>query len=95
MKLGAALVLLAACRGEPASDTRCTIRVHEQQGILVDGVKHTAEEAVALCKKTAGAVVEADDGVAWDELRAALQATRTKIYVRGVLWDGSAAPTNH
>ena len=27
----------------------------------------------------------------WDELRAALQAVGVKIYIRGQLWDGSAA----
>lgn len=90
MKSRAALVLLVACRGEPSSETRCTIRI-DKQGVRVDGVRHTNDEAVALCRRTAGAMVEVEDGASWDELRAALQATRTKIYVRGVLWDGEHA----
>lgn len=73
-----------------AGPQRCTIRV-EADGILVNGVKKTRDEAVELCSKTEGAMVtvtgEARQGD-WDELRAALQATGTKIYIRGQLWDG-------
>jgi len=75
-----------------AGPQRCTVRV-SAEGILVDGAKKTRDEAVELCKKTEGAMVtvtgDARQGD-WDELRAALQATGVKIYIRGELWDGSA-----
>jgi hypothetical protein len=75
---------------EPA---RCTIRV-AADGIFVDGAKKTRDDAVALCKKTDGAMVtvtgDARQGD-WDELRAALEAVGVKIYLRGQLWDGSSA----
>ncbi|HTL36827.1 MAG TPA: hypothetical protein VL326_27015 [Kofleriaceae bacterium] len=74
---------------------RCTVRV-SAEGIAVDGVKKSRDEAVKLCKKTEGAMVtvtgDARQGD-WDELRAALQAVGVKIYIRGELWDGSAAPS--
>jgi hypothetical protein len=74
---------------------RCTVRV-AADGIFVDGAKKTRDDAVALCKKTEGAMVtvtgDARQGD-WDELRAALQAVGVKIYIRGELWDGSNTPT--
>src|SRR3954471_11508460 len=73
---------------------RCTVRV-SGDGIFVDGAKKTRDDAVALCKKTDGAMVtvtgDARQGD-WDELRAALQAVGVKIYIRGELWDGSNSP---
>ena len=57
---------------------RCTVRV-TAEGITVDGAKKTRDEAVALCKKTDGAMVtvtgDARQGD-WDELRAALAGRR-------------------
>ncbi|HUS31421.1 MAG TPA: hypothetical protein VMZ53_23080 [Kofleriaceae bacterium] len=77
-----------------AQAQRCTVRV-SAEGIFVDGVKKTRDEAVAACKQTDGAMVtvtgDARQGD-WDELRAALQAVRVKIYIRGELWDGSNTP---
>jgi hypothetical protein len=77
-----------------AGPARCTVRVNAE-GISVDGTKATRDEAVALCKKTEGAMVtltgDARQGD-WDELRAALQAVGVKIYIRGQLWDGQAEP---
>jgi hypothetical protein len=74
-----------------AQPQRCTVRV-TAEGILVDGAKKTRDQAVAICKKTDGAMVtvtgDARQGD-WDELRAALQAVGVKIYIRGELWDGS------
>lgn len=76
-----------------AGPQRCTVRV-AADGIFVDGTKKTRDEAVAACKGTEGAMVtvtgDARQGD-WDELRAALQTTGVKIYIRGELWDGSAA----
>ena len=81
-----------ATKGSAAQ--RCTIRV-AADGIFVDGAKKSRDEAVALCKKTDGAMVtvtgDARQGD-WDELREALQAVGVKIYIRGELWDGSAQP---
>lgn len=78
-----------ATKGSAAQ--RCTIRV-AADGIFVDGAKQSRDEAVALCKKTDGAMVtvtgDARQGD-WDELREALQAVGVKIYIRGELWDGS------
>jgi hypothetical protein len=75
-----------------AGPQRCTVRV-SSEGISVDGTKKTRDEAVELCKKTEGAMVtvtgDARQGD-WDELRAALQATSVKIYIRGELWDGKS-----
>jgi hypothetical protein len=84
--------------GSAAQPQRCTVRV-SAEGIFVDGTKKKRDDAVALCKKTAGAMVtvtgDARQGD-WDELRAALQAVGVKIYIRGELWDGSnnAPPKN-
>jgi hypothetical protein len=68
---------------------RCTIRV-AADGITVDGVKKTRDEAVAACKKTEGAMVtvtgDARQGD-WDELRAALEAVGVKIFMRGQVSD--------
>lgn len=76
---------------EEVQPARCTIRV-AADGIFVDGAKKTRDEAVEVCKKTDGAMVtvtgDARQGD-WDELRAALEAVRVKIYLRGQLWDGS------
>lgn len=77
--------------GSTQEPARCTIRV-AADGIFVDGAQKTRDEAVALCKKTDGAMVtvtgDARQGD-WDELRAALEAVGVKIYLRGQLWDGS------
>ena len=79
-----------------AGPQRCTLRV-AADGIFVDGVKQTRDEAVAACQKTEGAMVtvtgDARQGD-WDELRAALQATGVKIYIRGELWDGESPATD-
>jgi hypothetical protein len=76
-----------------AGPARCTVRV-TSEGITVDGAKMTRDEAVEACKKTEAAMVtvtgDARQGD-WEELRAALQAVRVKIYIRGELWDGNAA----
>ena len=76
-----------------AGPARCTVRV-TAEGITVDGMKKTRDEAVEACQKTEGAMVtvtgDARQGD-WDELRAALQAVRVKIYIRGELWDGNAS----
>lgn len=76
--------------GSSTISARCTVRV-TSEGITVDGAKKTRDEAVEACKKTEGAMVtvtgDARQGD-WDELRAALQAVRVKIYIRGELWDG-------
>lgn len=74
-----------------AAPTRCTVRV-TNDGILVDGTKHTRDEAVEVCKKTQdGALVtvtgDAREGD-WAELRAALEAVGVKIYMRGQDYDG-------
>ncbi len=77
-----------------AGPARCTVRI-TAEGITVDGDKLSRDDAVARCKATEGAMVtvtgDARQGD-WDELRAALQAVGVKIYIRGQLWDGSAAP---
>lgn len=76
-----------------AGPARCTVRV-SAEGITVDGTKVSRDDAVAACKSSDGAMVtvtgDARQGD-WDELRAALQAVGVKIYIRGQLWDGSAA----
>lgn len=83
------LILLAACGQPQAVEQRCTVRV-ARDGIFVDGAARTRDEAVALCRKTAGATVTVEEGTApetWRELRAALQATGTKIFERGPVSD--------
>lgn len=75
-----------------AGPARCTIRV-TSEGITVDGMKKTRDEAVEACKKTEGAMVTVTGDARhgdWEELRAALQAVGVKIYIRGELWDGNA-----
>jgi hypothetical protein len=68
-----------------AGPSRCTVRV-TADGITVDGVKRSRDEAVAACKGKEGALVtvtgDARQGD-WDELRAALEAVRVKIFLRG------------
>jgi hypothetical protein len=76
-----------------AGPARCTVRV-TSEGITVDGEKKTRDEAVEACKKTEGAMVTVTGDTRqgdWDELRAALQAVGVPIYIRGQLWDGTAA----
>jgi hypothetical protein len=72
-----------------AGPLRCTVRV-SAEGITVDGVEKTRDEAVAACAKKEGAVVtvtgDARQGD-WDELRAALEAVGVKIFVRGQMGD--------
>lgn len=75
-----------------AGPARCSVRV-TSEGITVDGVKKTRDEAVEACRKTEGAMVTVTGDARhgdWEELRAALQAVRVKIYIRGELWDGNA-----
>ena len=74
--------------GEPAHDAgpkRCAIRV-DAKGISVDGKPETRAEAVSACAKTTGADVvvtgDARQGT-WDELRAALEAAKIPVFVRG------------
>jgi hypothetical protein len=80
----------SAVKVDPATQ-RCTVRV-TKDGILVDGVKKTRDEAVEACKKTGGGALVTVTGDArqgdWEELKAALEATRVKIFMRGVESDG-------
>jgi hypothetical protein len=76
---------------DPATQ-RCTVRV-TKDGILVDGVKKTRDEAVEACKKTQGGALVTVTGDArqgdWEELKAAFEAVRVKIYMRGEESDGT------
>jgi hypothetical protein len=74
-----------------AAPTRCTLRV-TKDGVLVDGVAKTRDQAVDLCKHMKDGAVVTVTGDArqgdWDELRAALEAVGVKIYMRGQESDG-------
>ena len=83
------VAVVAGCARDKADRTqaRCTLRVSADT-ILVDGTRHTRDEAVDLCKRTAGAMVTVTDDAppqTWKELRAALQAVGVTIYMRGKL----------
>lgn len=84
------VVLLLACGNDrPSTDQRCVLRVSDK-GLYVDGTPRARDEAVALCKRTAGATVILEDGAplgTWRELREALQAVGVTIYLRGPLTD--------
>jgi hypothetical protein len=57
-----------------------------ERGITVDGDAMKREQAVAVCKKRATALVELVDGVnesEWKKLRAALVAAGVAIMMRG------------
>ena len=65
-----------------AGPRRCSIFV-ASEGITVDGVKATRDEAVATCKQTTGAdVVVAGDARRgdWDDLKAALDAAKIEVF---------------
>jgi hypothetical protein len=75
---------------------RCTLRI-SAKGIFVDGDPATADQAIAKCKQTSGAVVNvADDAPAnaWPKLRSKLESARVKIYMRGVIEDHGVCTAN-
>jgi hypothetical protein len=80
-----------------AGPKRCAIFI-APEGITVDGVKMTRDEAVAACKATTGAdVIVAGDTRRgdWNDLKAALEAANIEIFKRepsGTPAAGSAAP---
>ena len=67
-----------------AGPKRCQIRVEPKQ-ILVDGAPHTRDQAVAICRHTAGADVvvtgDARHGD-WEDLRAALEAAKVDVLLK-------------
>jgi hypothetical protein len=77
-----------------AAPTRCTVRV-TKDGVVVDGVVKTRDQAVEICKRMKDGAVVTVTGDArqgdWDELRAALEAVGVKIYMRGQESDGAPA----
>lgn len=80
---------------DDAGPRRCAIVV-AAEGITVDGVKATRDEAVATCKKTTGAdVIVVGDARRgdWDDLKIALDAAKIEIFKRepaGVSLDAGA-----
>lgn len=84
------VVLLLACGNDrPSTDQRCVLRV-SAKGLYVDGTPRSHDEALSLCKRTAGATVTLEDGAPlslWRELREELQAVGVTIYLRGPLDD--------
>jgi hypothetical protein len=63
---------------------RCVVRV-SSEGITVDGKKQTKDEAVALCKKTEGALITVTGSARqgdWDDLRTALEGAGVQIFKR-------------
>lgn len=68
---------------------RCTLRV-AAKGIYADGDLMSRDQAIAMCKRTSGAVVNvADDAppTAWPELRSRLEREHITIHLRGVIDD--------
>jgi hypothetical protein len=68
---------------------RCTLRV-SQKGIYVDGDPKSRADAIAACKRTAGAVVVLEDGAPadeWKTLQAALRREGVPILMRGPMND--------
>lgn len=98
MRVGAislASLLVASCatHREPpraASDERrCTLRV-SQQGTFVDGEAMSRVDAVAFCKRTAGAMVVIEDDVLctdWEPTCSALRREGITIAMRGPVGD--------
>jgi hypothetical protein len=71
------------------SETRCTLRV-STKGILVDGDRKSRAEAVATCKRTAGAIVIIDDNAPadeWKALQTALGREGVPLLMRGPVND--------
>lgn len=68
---------------------RCTLRV-STKGIYVDGDPMSQAEAVAICKRRAGAIVVLEDAApkdAWKKLEMALRREGIAIHMRGTLND--------
>lgn len=71
------------------SEMRCTLRV-SAKGLYVDGEPKTEEEAIAICKRRAGAMVVLEEGVPpgdWKRVEAALRAVKITILMRGPVGD--------
>ncbi|MDX2091778.1 MAG: outer membrane lipoprotein carrier protein LolA [Kofleriaceae bacterium] len=80
----------AATASVPTSSaTRCTLRV-SKKGIYVDGDPKSRADAIAACKRTAGAMVVLEDDAPadeWKALQAGLRQGGVKILMRGPLND--------
>ena len=63
-------------------------RVSSTKGLHVDGDSKSHAEAIAICKRRAGAMVVLEDGVdpnEWKRVEAALRAEKIEIMIRGSL----------
>ena len=68
---------------------RCTLRV-SQKGIYVDGDPKSRADAIAACKRTAGAMVVLEEKAPpdeWKALQAGLRREGVPILMRGPLGD--------